>query len=57
MDNKAVFNKVAELETKCDHLETELSHLNELLHRCGFPEGTRSLINSIENLLQEESDS
>jgi len=33
----------AYLESKVDMLETELSYLDEMLRRCGFPEGIRSL--------------
>lgn len=36
-------NIVASLESKVDHLETELSYLNQLLTQCGFPEGISSL--------------
>jgi len=36
-------NTIASLESKVDHLETELSYIEELLTRCGFPEGITSL--------------
>lgn len=36
-------NIVASLESKVDHLEAELSYLEQLLTRCGFPEGIASL--------------
>jgi hypothetical protein len=46
-------NKIAGLESKVDQLEAELSHLNEVLVRCGFPEGIKTLKATAEELLEE----
>lgn len=48
-------NKMAFLESRIDHLETELSYLNNLLIKCGFPEGIITLKSSAEELIQENS--
>ena len=47
---------VAILESKVDMLESELSYLNEILVRCGFPEGITTLKATVEELLEEEAD-
>ena len=39
-----------------DLLETELSYLNELLMRCGFPQGVESLKSTVEELLLNEAE-
>lgn len=44
---------VAALESKIDHLETELTYLNTLLINCGFPEGIKTLKSSAEELISE----
>lgn len=44
---------VAALESKIDHLETELTYLNTLLINCGFPEGIKTLKSTAEELIQE----
>lgn len=36
-------NTIAKLETQVDYLETEISYLNDLLVRVGFPEGIATL--------------
>lgn len=46
-------NTVAVLESRIDHLETELSYLNKILVECGFPEGIATLKTSAEQLIQE----
>ena len=46
-------NNIAALESHVDHLETELSYLNHLLIRCGFPEGIATLKMTAEELLKE----
>ncbi len=48
-DNKYV----ASLESRVDHLETELSQLDLLLKKVGFPEGIQTLKETAEELLQE----
>lgn len=47
---------VAVLETKVDMLESELAYLNDLLVRCGFPEGVSTLKSTVEELLKEGLD-
>lgn len=44
----------AHLESYIDYLETELSYLQDLLKRCGFPEGIQTLKESAEELLLEQ---
>jgi hypothetical protein len=46
-------NLIAALESKIDHLETELSYLDTLLINCGFPEGIKTLKQSAEELINE----
>lgn len=36
-------NTIASLESRVDHLETEISYLDSLLTKCGFPDGIASL--------------
>lgn len=57
MDNKKEENrKIANLESKVDHLEAELSYLNKILIDCGFPQGIHSLKETVEELLSEGVD-
>lgn len=57
MENKDELNKrIAWLESRLDQVETELSHLNQLLENCGFPEGVKTLKNTISELLAEAED-
>lgn len=51
MDNN---NHIAALESRVDHLETELSYLNKILIQCGFPEGIATLKESVMEMLQEK---
>ncbi len=44
---------IAAMESRIDHLETELSYLNTLLINCGFPEGIATLKETAEELLSE----
>ncbi len=44
---------IAHLESKIDILESELSYLDNLLLRCGFPEGIHSLKSTVEELIKE----
>jgi len=55
MNNKN--NDIAILESRIDHLETELSYLDNLLVRCGFPEGIATLKLTAEELLSETASS
>lgn len=43
----------AVLESRIDHLETELSYLNQLLVDCGFPEGIKTLKITAEELIED----
>jgi hypothetical protein len=52
IDNKYV----ASLESRVDHLETELSQLNLLLQKVGFPEGIQTLKETAEEILQEDGE-
>jgi predicted nuclease with TOPRIM domain len=49
-------SKVAALESKLDMLESEMSHLHELLQQCGFPEGIYTLKQTAQELLEEGFD-
>ncbi len=57
MDNNLNKNKlthtVAKLESQVDFLEAELTYLNGLLMKVGFPEGIKTLKASAEELLAE----
>jgi hypothetical protein len=46
--------KVACLESQTDMLESELSYLNEMLMRCGFPMGIATLKETVQELLAED---
>lgn len=47
--------RVASLESKVDMLESELTYLNDMLIRCGFPEGIKTLKETVQELLAEEA--
>lgn len=49
--SKELRQKVAHLESRLDHAESELGYLNKILLECGFPEGVRTLKHAIEDLL------
>lgn len=48
---------VAALESKVDLMEAELSYLNRILIRCGFPQGIKTLKATVEELITEGGDS
>ena len=48
-------NKIAALESRVDHLETELSYLNKILVKCGFSEGIATLKLTVEEMLMEDN--
>lgn len=50
---KDLEQKLSQLESKIDHLETEFSYLNELLVRVGFDEGIQTLKEAAQEILQE----
>ncbi len=47
--------RVASLESKIDMLESELTYLNDMLIRCGFPEGVSTLKETVQELLAEDA--
>lgn len=53
MDHKSYEKKIAFLESKLDMREAELSHVDEMLKRCGFPEGIVTLKDTMSELLFE----
>lgn len=42
----------AYLESKVDMLETEIGYLDDMLRRCGFPEGIQSLKLAVAEVLK-----
>jgi hypothetical protein len=50
-----LFSRIAGLESKVDLLESELFYLNDILVRCGFPEGIETLKATVEEILLEEN--
>ncbi len=50
-NNLELRRKIAYLESKLDLVETQFSHLNDLLLKCGFPEGILSLEKTIQDML------
>lgn len=55
-DERSLRTAVAVLESKVDMLEAELGYLNEMLVRCGFPEGISTLKVTVEELLAEDAE-
>lgn len=57
MDNTLLQLKarVASLESKIDMLESELTYLNDMLMKCGFSDGIKTLKETVLELLAEES--
>ena len=54
MNNTTELNsKIAGLESQVDLLESELSYIDQLLLKCGFPEGIKTLKTTVEELLSE----
>lgn len=54
-NNQELKGKIAVLESKVDMLESELTYLNELLIKCGFPQGIYTLKATVEEILSEGS--
>jgi len=48
--------RVASLESRIDMLESELMYLNDMLVRCGFPEGISTLKDTVQELLAEDAE-
>lgn len=55
MQKKDLNRKIARLESKHDHLETELHELDTLLVKSGFPKGIDSLKEVATSLLEEDN--
>ena len=53
MDNKGLLKKVSKLESKLDIFETEFETLNNILIKCGFPNGIITLKETANQLLKE----
>ncbi len=51
MHNQAI---IASLESKIDHLETELTNLNTLLIENGFPDGINTLKRALLEIAEED---
>ncbi len=47
--------RVAFLESNVDMLESELMYLNDMLVRCGFPQGITTLKETVQELLAEDA--
>lgn len=45
--------KIAALESKCDLLESEITHLDSMLRKCGFPDGINTLKDTVQELIEE----
>lgn len=54
-NNQELKGKIAVFESKIDMLESELTYLNELLVKCGFPQGIYTLKATVEEILSEDS--
>ena len=54
-NNHELNGKIAVLESKVDMLESELTYLNELLIKCGFPQGINTLKATVEEILSENT--
>ena len=51
---KELYADKARLESRLDMLETLFNELNDLLRRCGFPEGVADLRKALVNILTDE---
>ena len=49
--------RIAGLESQVDLLESELTDLNSMLIRCGFPEGIKTLKETVQELLETQASS
>ena len=54
MEDASNNHKVAVLESRIDHLETELSYLNKILIECGFSEGIETLKYTVHEMLEDK---
>jgi len=51
--NDTLKRQVASLESKLDLLESELTNLDGILRKCGFPNGISTLKSTVEELIAE----
>jgi hypothetical protein len=51
--NKKLLQKIAVLETKLDMLETEFFYLDKILKKCGFPEGIKTLKETVDSIVDK----
>jgi hypothetical protein len=56
-DTKLLRSIIAGLESRIDLLESELIDLNSMLLACGFPEGIKSLKETMVELISEDASS
>lgn len=56
MDTNQLRQTIALLESKLDMREAELTHVDTMLKRCGFPEGIQTLKETMVELLSESGD-
>ena len=47
-------SNIAQLESRIDYLETELSYLDQILVQCGFPQGVITLKATVEEMISEQ---
>ena len=52
-DKQVLLNKIAQLESVNDQLETELTYVNNLLYTVGFTKGICELKEAAEELLED----
>ena len=45
--------QIAALESQLDQFESELGNLDDILKKCGFPEGISTLKSTVEELIAE----
>ncbi len=55
MKENELINKIAALESKVDHLESELSYLDNMLISCGFTNGIQTLKETVQEILSENN--
>ncbi|MCH9630661.1 MAG: hypothetical protein S4CHLAM37_06650 [Chlamydiia bacterium] len=56
MGNKQYEKTIAKLVSKNDMLETELAYLNRILVEVGFAEGTKTLKETVEEVISEDTE-
>ncbi len=47
--------KMALLESQMDFMESDMTHLDDMLKECGFPEGLKTLKTSVEEFISTMS--